>query len=247
MSLRVADRVHIIPMGYEEQRVHQPPINLRADFVVLILHSLEKDEQKIENHLNKVKKKLESNNIDYKIDECHFFDLHNAIGKIGRIIREHLDDEVYVNIATGSKVTAIAGMLACMAIMDDEPVAIPYYVEADKYKEIPIGGENVLELPLFPIEPPSIEQISVLSQLTEGGPSSKKELIEFGDERGLPFVTDHEINAEKGKYRPLDKHIIEPMLAQGFVIEKQRGRKKLIEITDVGEDIEQAFRYLLDE
>ncbi|TKX52073.1 hypothetical protein EXE44_19330, partial [Halorubrum sp. SS7] len=60
--------------------------------------------------------------------ECDIFNLFSSLGTIAEISNRLRDHNVYVNLASGSKVTAIGGMIACMVTG-----AIPYYVHAEEY------------------------------------------------------------------------------------------------------------------
>ena len=69
---------------------------------------------------------------DIKVEpeSCNIFDMYSVIERISRVVKRNPDAEILVNLATGSKPSAIGGMIACMA--ND---IIPYYVQPKGYGE----------------------------------------------------------------------------------------------------------------
>lgn len=101
-------------------------------------------------------------------------------------------------------------------------------------------------MPTYPIDRPSREQVAVLAHLEERGPTSKKRLIDAGRNRELPFVADHDASNAKAEYRLLDSHVLDPLLADGYVAVESVGRRKRVRLTPRGENTLRAFRYFLD-
>jgi len=170
------------------------------------------------------------------------------------------DEDVYINLTTGSKITAIGGMLACMMTMDEADVR-PYYVRStpDGYnlnKEKPmteeISGEK--QLPTYPIEGPEGEQIEALAYIYENGQVTKGDLIKHlrtvsGVEQfGLDRIdsTDQDADPQVGEYRRLDNSILDPMSKRGWVLVEKVGTRKEITTTADGNDVLEAFRYLVE-
>lgn len=243
MNLQVSERLHIAPLGYEEQRVYKPAVDLKADRIVILVHNDNDDESKIERYSETVRSELERATIDYEFERVDLFDLYGVLGRIAHLITDNKNDEIFVNLATGSKVSAIAGMIACMATGE----ATPYYVRARDYeKETPRKADDPTELPAYPVEAPKAEQVKILAYLDEEGGATKRELIEFGEESGLPFVADHDVDEFKAKYRLLDDHILDSLENRGYVEVVKRGREKLVRITELGDDTRRGFEYLID-
>jgi hypothetical protein len=146
-------------------------------------------------------------------------------------------------------------MIACMVT----GAAIPYYVRADEYAsgDEPIGHGMKLvdELPRYPMESPDAQQVAVLAYLTyckrqaDSVPQTydirKDDLIEFGRESRLPFVTEYTGDSKKGYYRRLDHHILDELLQRGYIRIESVGRSKRIHPTNVGVNTAKAFSYLL--
>ncbi|PCR91653.1 hypothetical protein CP557_14645 [Natrinema ejinorense] len=86
-----------------------------------------------------------------------------------------------------------------------------------------------------------------MAHLEERGPISKKGLIDFGRTAALPFLADHDASNAKAEYRLLDSHVLEPLVADGYVELEAVGRRKRVHLTDQGVDTLRAFQYVLDE
>ena len=236
--LDVPERVHVMPVGYERDRLVLPAIELGAERVIL----LEPDAADAHEYGDAVRDDLEDAGITHETIPCDIFDLYESIGTIAEIASRFAD--VSVNIASGSKVTAVGGAIACMATD-----ATPYYVRAERYGEdaesVSEGVEAIYELPTYPIDRPDREHVAVLEYVAEHEPVSKKRLIAVGEERNLPFIADYEGEGEKGKYRRLERHVVDPLAERGYVTVDDVGRTKRVSTTERGRNTLRAFSYLL--
>ena len=243
MGLRVPNRVHIMPVGYEYERIVQPAEKFRADVVVLIGHEEDAEGSDGDEHLTNAIEALESLGVEIEARECDIFDLYSSMGAIAESIAEHEDDEVFVNVSTGSKVTAIAGMIASMVLE-----STPYYVRAKDYENDPDDIEEFTELPTYPIDAPDAEQVDVLQFIDrfsmQQGPPTKGDVIHFSEQFNLDYVSRNV--AGKGKYRLLDTHIVEPLKEREYIEESKQGRNKILSLTDDGRAALEAFQWLVD-
>ncbi|MCU4743632.1 DUF6293 family protein [Natronoglomus mannanivorans] len=241
--MAVPDRVHVMPVGYENDRLVLPAIELGADRVVL----LEPDAGDAGEYAETVRDRLTEAEIAHETVPCDVFDLYESIGTIAELVTafDEADEEVFVNVASGSKVTAIAGAIACMATD-----ATAYYVRAERYGEdadsVSEGVEAIYELPAYPIERPTREHVAVLAHVAEHEPVTKKRLIAFAEDETLPFIADYEGAGEKGKYRLLERHVVDPLSERGYVAVEDVGRTKRLSVTDSGRNTLRAFSYVLD-
>lgn len=241
----VRERVHIMPVGFEFDRIVVPAEQYRADQVVLIGHEGDESGSEGEEYWNRVTAELEERDIPYNDLGCDMFDLYSSLGTIAKAITTHSDDDVYVNLSTGSKITAIAGMIASM-VLD----TTAYYVRALDYDD---GGPtdivDVIDLPMYPIDAPDKEQVGVLEFIemwTEHeGPPTKGEIIHFSEQESLAYIRQNV--AGKGKYRLLDTHIVEPLKERGWIDESKQGRNKVLSLTADGEAALQAFRWMVED
>jgi len=240
----VRERVHIMPVGYEHERIVQPARRSRADRIVLVGHEEDKEGSQGKNKWNRVTEALEELEIPYEEKYCNIFDLYSSLGAIAEAVSTHADDDVYVNLSTGSKITAIAGMIASM-VMD----STAYYVRAENYDgDTPSNIIDVMDLPPFPIDSPDQEQVNIMAFIEtweqHEGPPTKGEIIHFSEQENLSYVRQNV--AGKGKYRLLDTHIVEPLKERGWIYESKSGRNKILELTENGAAALQAFRWMTD-
>lgn len=97
-----------------------------------------------------------------------------------------------------------------------------------------------------PIGRPSRQHVAVLDYVAENKNTTKKDVIEFGEESNLPFIADYESTEPKGKYRLLDSRILQPLVENGYVEIEEVGRTKRLSITENGKNTLQALRYLIN-
>lgn len=239
MGLSVKRRVHVMPVGYEYERIVTPAEDFRADLVVLINHT-DNDEEG-EECWHDAQDGLTERNIEYQTSECDIFDLYSALGTIAEVISNHQQDDVYVNVSSGSKITAIAGMIASMVT---ESTA--YYARANDYSNTPSDISEVAELPTYPINAPDKDQVTILEFINSWsethGPPTKGEVIHFSEQANLNYISNNV--AGKGKYRLLDTHIVEPLRDRAWVEVTKQGRNKVITLTQDGEAALNAFRWM---
>lgn len=242
--MNIVNRVQIVPLGYEKQRVLEPIYRFKADRVVLIRQIEEQDYEA--SFQREVVDELESNrSIDLEVRECNLFDLDDAIESVVDAIRDYADDEVFVNVSTGSKITAIAAMIACQTTD-----ATPFYVEpeyrTDGKREAPeeplvddIGA--IYDLPAFPLQGPTPQQREMLAYLAENDGATKKELIEVAQRRELPFIAESESKSDEGRYRLLETHIIDPLEDDDCIRVEKVGREKHVFLEEKGRDVLRTF------
>ncbi len=160
---------------------------------------------------------------------------------------------VYINLSSGSKLSAIAGTLASLMYG-----AVPYYVQAEKYNiehpdieggkiiGITSGVKKILKIPSYTIEPPADELIGALAILSENkGKLTQKEYIFRLEEKGL--VKDAIITRGRKKevtkkgYARAKRQYFEKLEDKGWALKKGKGRASYIEITEEGKNTYETF------
>lgn len=247
-GLNVSDRIHIVPLGYEYERVTVPAIRMRADQVYLIYHEKDDPDQR-PSYYEDIHNDLETEGIDVDDDNvCDIFDLYDTLRTVAELIQSNREHEVYVNLASGGKVTAIAGMIACMVTSGAEPI----YVGASEYgqdKEVPVAKNvtSISRLPTYPIQAPSRNPLKLLRYIVNDGPVTKQECIEFAVSAGINPLAEHEGDDTRGLYRLLDSHLLDSLREDGYVTVYKKGRNKYVEATESGQNTLEAFAYMLYE
>jgi len=242
--MEVAERVHLIPVGYENDRIVLPAVELRADRVVLLRYEDETDHP---SYAETVRGRFEEAGIDHETVPCNIFDFYDSIGTVAELATRFADHEVYVNLASGSKVTAIGGMIACMATG-----ATPYYVRAQRYAaetdgDVAEGIREITELPTYPMQSPEPQHVAVMDHLDREDGARKRDLIDFGKAEGLPFIADRDAANRKSEYRLLDSHVLGPLADNGYVTLETVGRSTRVSLTESGRNTLRAFRYLVED
>lgn len=253
----VTERVQVVPLGFEYERLKHPIVEWKADKVVTIAY---RDGDAEVPYLDELLAELEGNErIELERRECDIFDLYDTLGTVAAAIADHEGNDVYVNLSGGSKITAIAGMIACMATGATPIYAKPDYgPEAEEVPPEPLHDavDRVFSLPTYPIERPSATHVAFLRFVRErerADPdasgryrgASKKELIEFALEEEFQFVAESSAETEKGLYRLLDRHVVDPLESKGYVETEKVGRRKYLSLTEAGENALRAYRYLV--
>lgn len=187
---------------------------------------------------------LEKDNIKVKLKGVSRNDLFDNLKGIKEIFEEEKGNELYVNVSAGSKIQAIAGMMACM--MFKEYDSIPYYVEPEKYEK-PFttpqssGVKNIVPLPQYIIPKPEIELIKTLKIIKDNEKLNKKSLVKIAINEGLIESKNPKIS--QSEYFKLDHNIIKPLEQKWkYISVKRVGVNHWIELTDAGKD---ACKYLI--
>ena len=229
-------RIHIVPVGYDFSRVIDPLIKAKADKVYFILHETDRGQSKF---LNKIKKELDSKlpQIKTKSYYLDIWDLYSCIQKIKEIITKEEGNRIFINVSTGTKITAIAGMLACMSWG-----ATPYYVKFVNPSESAINTirrEEVTDrddLPVFEINKPKSEYLDILSLIEKkGGKLKKKYLIKALEEMKIIPERNEDGNelsiyAKHGRLRP----ILYSMTNEFGLIKSETERRGYVFLTEQG-------------
>lgn len=230
-------RVHIAPVGFEFRRVTEPLLHMQADKVYLVSFSEDDDASKFFVQINK---ELAQKYRHIKVEEVFIdiWDLYACIEKFREIILTEKGNHVYMNVSTGTKITAMAGMLACMLWG-----ATPYYARVSYPSPKPaidLHTEHVEEpdiLPVYDINKPRPEFMLVLSIIEQnGGHVRKARLIEKLEELSVISIRDERKTelSEAAKHSQL-RAILDPMGSEWkYVTVEARGRRSEVTITEQG-------------
>lgn len=241
-------RIHIAPVGYEIDRVVLPAKQEKADRVWLLLHE-NKNEDKSGPFTTKITNQLEKLGIEVKQEEHNRRDLFQIIRVIKNIIEKEKGNEIYVNLASGSKIQAVGTMMACMMFNDNKNIH-PFYVEAKTYRGVdakqPVstGIKDIQDVPPYSIKIPEEKLIQALEIIKKNnGEITKKEMAEILEEKNIITVNAQEENHSMARFASLDKNIIQPLEEQWkFIHIEKIGRNRWITLTQEGKN---AIEFLL--
>jgi hypothetical protein len=249
-------RVHIAPVGFEVDRIILPAISKKADRVWLITDKPSHQEDKGSPYAESIAKKLKASNIDCQQASADRIDLFDILRALRTIIFHEKGNNILVNVSVGSKIQAIASMMACMMFKDMATIK-PYYVVPEKYNTILLeekknqeteGMKDIITLPEYKIEIPSkklIECIHMISQ-HKGKRITKRELKDLALNKNLIQVgkkdeQDKEERSDQAAYMALNKNLIEPLMYWKFISIEKIGSRHIVSLTDEGLN---ALRFL---
>ena len=234
-------RVHIAPVGFELDRIIIPAVKMKADKVWLVVHD-NVAEDKSNKYRQKIEKALEKKGIQTEIAHANRLRLFPIIKAVTGIIFKERKNEIYVNVATGSKVHAIGCMMACM-LFDDRDKIHPFYEQAEKYheyggiKQQTYGAAEIHPLPTYRSGTPKQELLEAMKIIKDaGGRIQKKKMAEEAEKRKIITVNAREQNFTQARFASLDKNIVQPLVETWGLVEVEKiGRNIWLKMTEDGD------------
>jgi Family of unknown function (DUF6293) len=238
-------RVHVVPVGFEVERITEPLVAERADRVYLVTR---RERNAAAPFVEEVVRRLRraSGPIDVRIAGTDPWSVFETLSAYRAIFEaEHRTERgahgvlpIRVNVSTGTKITAIAGTLACM-LWNGEP----YYVQvsrswySDRTPRVRAAHdviERVEPVNVYELRSPAPELVEVLEALDRwGGTLRKRELLrELRLDRpsadGTPAVSPQ---AQHGRPR----RRLDPLEERwGFVKTEATGPRARVRLTEQG-------------
>jgi hypothetical protein len=235
-------RVHIAPLGFEIDRIIIPLKQTKADKLWLLVHDNSSADES-GPYLEKIKKECKKMGVEIKMAHADRLSLFKAIKAIKDIIEEEKNNYIYVNVASGSKIQAIACMMACMVLKHCENLK-PFYAQPETYaafegKQQSFGIKDTIPLPTYEIQTPKPKLLEALKIIFEqkNQKITKKEMAQIADDQGIITVKAEESNYSQARFASLDKNIIAPLEKEWKFIEIEKiGRNRWIKITEEGKN-----------
>jgi hypothetical protein len=247
-------RVHVAPVGFEVDRIVLPAIKMKADRVWLIIHS-EPNVDKGGRFVKLIQAKLKDARIDCLQAQADRIDLFDILRALRTIVLREKGNSILVNVSVGSKIQAIASMMACMMFKDIAMIK-PYYVVPERYnsslvkedeeKQETEGVKDIIGLPEYKIEIPTdklIRCLDIINKKTDGK-ITKRELKDLAIEHNLIYIDDNKKTiggkkrvreySDQAAYMTLNKNLIEPLLDWRFITESKIGSHHVVSLTDDG-------------
>jgi len=233
-------RVHIVPLGFEIDRIILPAQQMKADKIWLLRHD-NPAQDKAGSYSEKIIKEFKKNKIQVEFAEANRNDVFNILKIVKEIFEKEKNNDIYVNVSSGSKIQAIACMMACMLFKECN--VTPYYAEPESYpstggKQQSIGLKNIVPLPKYEIQKPKQELIDALKIIkSHDGKITKKEMAKLAEEEKIITIGARDENQSQARFASLDKNIIQPLQEQWKFIDVEKiGRNRWIKITQEGID-----------
>lgn len=232
-------RVHIAPVGFEVDRIVLPAIEMRADKIWLLIHNNPKDDR-AKSYEDEIIKKFKKVKIKIEVIKSNRKDVFKILQAVKQIIKTEGKNDIYINVSSGSKIQAIACMMACMMFNEKENLT-PYYAEPQNYpsykeKQQSVGLKNIIELPKYQIQIPKQELVQALKIIKDNkNKITKKEMAKLAEAEKLIIVNAREENFEQARFASLDKNIIQPLVEQWKFVEVEKiGRTRWVKLTQDG-------------
>ncbi len=240
-------RVHIAAVGFEVERVTEPILSERADRVYLIVRS---PHDAARPFLDEVVRRLKRARptIEVRVRTADIWDVFGALAAMRTIFEEEGRDDrrapgvvpIRVNVSTGTKISAIAGTLACMLWKGE-----PYYVQvaetwysrqAPRVRRVNDLVRRVDPVAVYELRRPAPELVELLAALDRrGGALRKRELIrELGLDR-RPVEDGRGVTPTAQAQHSRLRHRLEPLEQRwGFVATDRAGARGRVTLTPQG-------------
>src|ERR671918_195231 len=249
-------RVHIDIVGFEVDRKVLNAVRKKAARVWLITEKPRHQEDKGSPYAKSIARKLKESNIDCQQASADRIDLFDILRALRTIIMREKGNYILVNVSVGSKIQAIASMMACMMFKDMATIK-PYYVVPEKYNTILLeekrnqeteGMKDIITLPEYKIEIPNEKLIECMHMISQHKDNkiTKRELKDLALHKNLIQVgkkdtLDKEERKDQAAYMALNKNLIEPLMDWKFISVEKLGARHIVSLTDEGIN---ALRFL---
>jgi hypothetical protein len=239
----VPRRVHVAPVGFEVDRIVEPVLRMEGEAVVLLAQLAEKDKGK--HFLDRVEGKLRRGGVKIEVIHRDIHDLYALTKTFAGVFRSHKHDSIFLNVSSGSKIEAIAAVLATMLVRGEDIDVTLYYAVPHEYTSplttpISKGCDEVIPLPHLSMQVPSSELREGL-QILRNGPRSKSELAVELAKRGR---LDRERLSSEGKPKDeasrvslqtaVDIRVVRRLEELKYAQVKRRGRQAVVALTPLG-------------
>ena len=235
-------RVHIAPLGFEIDRIVIPLKETKADKLWLLVHE-KTAEDKSGPYLENIRKQCKKLGVKLEISYADRLSIFKVIKSVKEIITQEENNYIYVNVASGSKIQAIACMMACMILKECKNIQ-PFYAEPESYaafegKQQSFGIKDTIPLPTYEIQTPKPKLLQALKIIhdAKNQKMTKKEMAEIAEEQEIILINSEEKNHSQARFASLDKNIIQPLVDEWNFVEIEKiGRNRWIKITQEGID-----------
>lgn len=253
------EKIHVVFNAKEHGRITEYVVRSKADRVYYFSHyspeQSDKNESNQRHNLEVLRETLPSAEvIERRVNYTDYFAIIQAISKIVRDEREkNPNNQIFINLGTGSKITAIAGLDAAKLW-----AFRPYYVYSHDYdperNPVHAGEMQLFEIPQFKIDRPDPVLVKALKIIAELGKKNqgmyKKTFIETLDKRGLLVVNsqskrgNNQTRRKSALYMAANHQFLDPLETNWHYIEvSDRRRNQKIFLTEKGREALKIFKF----
>lgn len=238
--------IYVLPVGFDLPRVLKFPNDTFPNQCYLITQKEEKtSKDEGRSYVLQTYKFMEANNIPTQVIGCsNFFDIFDIMASFRWIAEKHSDDQIFINVGGGSKLSAMAGMVIA-GIYEHVNCFYSRVTVKDGAFDTSAEFKEMLMLPKFQIEPPKETHIHLLQFFVKAGAYSKKNILEFLMKEGLieeDFVPqgsgESKKRSQQALFNSLKRNFIDPMVKEGLILESP---SRQLSITSKGTQIRKIF------
>ena len=169
MAKLYSKRIQIAPVGFEIDRVVIPAKKEKAEKVYLMVHKniTEANYAVHKKYYTLIQKKLKAAKIETELIYCDWKNIEEITRVARDLILKEADNEIAINLASGSKNHAIGLDRACMTFRKRDNIH-PFYPEAKNYRAVKYpcqqssGVKQIKQVPIHRIIVPEPELIEAL-------------------------------------------------------------------------------------
>ena len=231
-------RIQIAPVGFEVDRVVLPAIREKAEKVYLMVHK-DRSEDKATKYAAAIQKKLKAANIETELVYCDWENIEEITRVARDLILQESENEIAINLASGSKNHAIGLDRACMTFRKRKHIH-PFYPEAEKWtawrypKQQSTGVKKIKQIPIHRIIVPEPELIEALRII-------KRDAVDIPTRKGRKGVKKKDLakslfgDSGKVSLTKLQRNITQKLVSTWRAIEIFKvGQSDWISLTDEG-------------
>jgi len=236
-------RIHIAPVGFEIDRVVLPAVMDKADKVYLMIHD-NPSEDKATKYAAEIEKRLKAAKIKTEFISCDWRNIEEITRVTRDLILKESDNEIAINLASGSKNHAIAMDRACMTLRKRWNLR-PFYAEAEEWhafkfpKQMTTGVKDLKPVPTHRIIVPEPELINALKIIRQNGHPKKgikkKQLAEICENHKIIEFSSQGRNQSQVRLTTLDRNILQPLKKTWKAVHIEKvGQNHWVTLTDEG-------------
>lgn len=244
---QVQKRIFIVPVGIDSTRAKFPPVS--PDQLYLITQHQDQANDLIDQARDNVREVYEHfshlpSRVVYGVD--NFFDLSQLMSLLRYLCDHHEDDQIFINVGSGSKLTAMAGFMISGWYENVQCYYPKMKVSVTANSDQKIVHNQIERTELirsFPVRKLDEDLVPVLNYL-KNETRSKKELLEKLQDIDLidtHFETDNGDMKERSPqslYNLLKRNFLNPLEEEELITETSSGE---VSLTDQGKRMQVIF------
>jgi len=229
----------VATVDHHIERITEPMISLRADKAYIVTFG---ENDSAAEFLKKTKSILKRHRIPFKVLFVDIWDLMACVDRFRDLIKQEEGNQIFFNVSTGTKISAISAMLSCMIWNCQPYYAKPDYSDIRMPKKIIVEEiKEIVSTPIYKMIVPKSEYLQILKILQENnGKIKKRYLIEELKKLKIIESVGNQSLSKPAEHGQL-KTILDPMIKMEYVAVETVGRNSIVSITLQGENTLKIF------